>query len=227
MKFLQNKIVLIIVFSILLILGLSSMGLAIYLHYEDRLVEETSYNEEKTIAEVEDTWKVDVKGAVNKPGVYEVFEGMSLNDVIKLANGLASNAYTDNINLSKKVEDEMVLYVYTKNEYKKKNNSNNIYKNESYVIDKNIDKLESVIKPNNNSKEEIKEDNHIISDEKININTASIDELMSLTGIGKTKANDIINHRNKYGNFFVISDLKKVKGIGDALFNKIKDNIVV
>ena len=62
---------------------------------------------------------------------------------------------------------------------------------------------------------------------KININTATIEELMSLKGIGEKKAESIVEHREKFGSFATIDDLKGVKGVGDKIFNKIKDLIAV
>lgn len=67
----------------------------------------------------------DIKGYVNNPGVYEIEENYTIQDVIKLAGGLKKNAYTDNINLSKKVTDEMVIYIFNNkeiNEIKQLNN---------------------------------------------------------------------------------------------------------
>lgn len=60
----------------------------------------------------------------------------------------------------------------------------------------------------------------------VNINTASVDELKSLKGIGDKKAMDIVAYRTEQ-NFTTIDDLKKVKGIGEKLFNAIKEDIVV
>lgn len=62
---------------------------------------------------------------------------------------------------------------------------------------------------------------------KININTATIEELTTLQGIGEKKAKSIVEHREKAGSFATIEDLKDVKGVGDKIFNKIKDQIVV
>lgn len=64
--------------------------------------------------------------------------------------------------------------------------------------------------------------------EKVNINTADKDTLSeNLTGIGPTIAERIISYRNYYGGFQTINELKNVKGIGDKIFEKIKDNITV
>ena len=60
---------------------------------------------------------------------------------------------------------------------------------------------------------------------KVNINSASLEELMTLTGIGESKAKDIISYRETNGPFTTIEDLKKVSGIGDSIFAKIKENI--
>lgn len=62
-------------------------------------------------------------------------------------------------------------------------------------------------------------------EEKVNINTGNITELMKLKGIGKVKAEAIIDYRNKNGHFKMKEDLMNVKGIGIATFEKIKDNI--
>ena len=62
---------------------------------------------------------------------------------------------------------------------------------------------------------------------KVNINTATVDILMSLPGIGKTKAENIIKYRNKNGNFTKIEDLKQVEGIGDSIYAQIKDLITI
>ncbi len=62
---------------------------------------------------------------------------------------------------------------------------------------------------------------------KVNINTATIEELMSLKGIGEKKAESIVEHREQIGSFTTIEDLKGVKGVGDKIFNTIKHLIVV
>lgn len=62
---------------------------------------------------------------------------------------------------------------------------------------------------------------------KVNINTASAVELENLPGIGETRANDIIRYRQNYGHFQKIEDLLKVPGIGETIYNQLKDQITV
>ncbi len=62
---------------------------------------------------------------------------------------------------------------------------------------------------------------------KVNINTATAEELSTLVGIGEMKAESIIEFRGNHGHFTKIEDLKNVKGIGDKIFEKIKDQITV
>lgn len=63
--------------------------------------------------------------------------------------------------------------------------------------------------------------------EKININTADAGSLDKITGVGPAIAQRIIDYRSQYGNFSTIEDIKKVKGIGDATFEKMKDEITI
>ena len=61
---------------------------------------------------------------------------------------------------------------------------------------------------------------------KVNINTATVEELTALKGIGEKKAHSIVEHRKVAGPFAAIEDLKDVKGVGGKIFNKIKDLII-
>lgn len=165
--------------------------------------------------------KVDIKGAIAKPGVYEVSSDYRVIDVIKLAGGLKSNANTNYINLSSKVTDEMVIWIYTTKEisdFKLKQSST------QYMIDKcNCPIVDNTTCLNSNSNNNTsKEDKKIL-----NINKATLEELMTLEGIGESKAKNIIEYRTKNGEFKSIEDLMKVNGIGEALYSKIKDNIKV
>ena len=65
------------------------------------------------------------------------------------------------------------------------------------------------------------------TNQKVNINTCTIDELITLDGIGETKAKNIISYRKNNGFFSSIEDIKNVEGIGESLYQKIKDHITV
>lgn len=173
---------------------------------------------------------VDVKGAVKNPGVYELSNTSRVIDAINLAGGLSDLADTINLNLSKKLNDEMIIIVYTKTElstyYKKNNNRNAVCASlECVCID---DYNDACISKESSNKSNSKTDNTTKStNSKVSINTASKEELMSLSGIGESKAEKIITYRNDNGKFNSIEDLKKVSGIGDSIFEKIKDKIIL
>lgn len=173
---------------------------------------------------------VDVKGAVNAPGVYELDDGRRVIDAINLAGGLAENADTININLSKKLTDEMYIVIYTKEEiynYKKNNEESKEVKCASFECVCPDTKNNACITNNsNNNQKEDESENQTIND-KVSINTATKEELMTLTGIGEAKADAIISYRNENGLFENIEDIKNVSGIGDSIFEKIKDNITL
>ena len=157
---------------------------------------------------------VDIKGSVKNPGVYEFNEGERVIDAINKAGGLSKNATTDNINLSKKLVNEMVVYVFNKSELtttKIENSLDTLCKCETIEVNNCVSNNET----NNNI------------NSKININTDNKDKLMTLNGIGSSKADAIIEYRNKNGNFKSIEDIINVSGISSILYEKIKDNITV
>lgn len=156
--------------------------------------------------ETKNNFYVDVKGEVKNPGVYFVSDGMLVIDAINLAGGLTKKACTDDINLSMKLTKEMVIYI---------NNKNN-FTTTTKVTELNDVKITN--KQNNKSNNELSG--------LVNINTASKEELMSITGIGESKANSIIEYR-KENKFNSIEDIKNVSGIGDKFFEQIKDYITV
>ena len=161
---------------------------------------------------------VDIKGAVKKPGVYKINSDKKIIDVITIAGGLMENANTDNINLSKKVTDEMVIIIYTDEEVKNSNIVDTVIK----VIDKecvcpNIQNDGCI---NTEINDSITNVNNII-----NINTATLEELMSINGLGEAKAKAIIKYREENGYFKIIDDLLNVSGIGESSFEKIKEYI--
>ena len=169
-------------------------------------------DEEKSITK----YYVDIKGEVNNPGIYEVSSGSRINDVIKLSGGLTKNADVSIINLSKKVTDEMVIKIYSKKEVSDAKNS---ISKEPEVIEiiKEIEK-ECICPISSETSSENSKDG------KININTASKEELITIPRIGESKADAIIEYRNNK-KFENIDEIKNISGIGDKVFESIKEYI--
>jgi competence protein ComEA len=161
------------------------------------------------VVKVEDeisTCFVDIKGEVAVPGLYEIEMNKRVMDVIEMAGGLLSDADTSNINLSMKVNDEMVIIV------PKKDNDNN-------KVEYKINNDAEVNKNSNNT-------NHNLSS-KVSINNASLEELMSVSGIGEVKAKKIIEYRNSHGKFASLDELTNVSGIGAKTLEKIKEYLTL
>lgn len=172
--------------------------------------------------------KIDIKGFVKNPGVYELSENSRVIDAIKASGGLESNAYTRYINLSKRLKDEDVIIINSIEEIqeiKKGENKKQICENTNNACIKDNE----VITNNYNSNEitDIKINTNEELNTLVNINKASKEELMTLKGIGESKAILILEHREINGLFKSKEDLKNVKGIGEAIYEKIKDNIEV
>ena len=165
--------------------------------------------------------RVDIKGAVRNPGVYELETGSVVNDLIKASGGLMSNADTSNLNLSKKLANEMVIIVYTKDEVKEMKQSDKL--GDANIID-DLNENSSII---GGSSESSKKNTTSKTSGKVNLNTASKEELETLNGIGSSKAESIIQYRSTCGAFRTIEDIKNISGIGDAVYAKIKDYITV
>jgi len=176
--------------------------------------------------------KIDIKGQINNPGVYELSENSRIIDAINIAGGLTDNANTSLINLSKKLEDGMVIIIYSNEEVANSNvkEVETVFK----IIEKECDcpniKNDGCVNTElDNTSDTTKEKEENVSEnisQKININTASSEQLMTLPSIGQAKANAIIEYR-KENKFTTIEDIKNVSGIGDSLFEKIKEYITV
>ena len=158
--------------------------------------------------------KVDIKGNILNPGVYEVDVNSRVIDVVSLAGGITDNADTSSINLSKILKDEDVIIIYEKGK--------DIKTYEEYQ-----ESIELCNKDNNDVCIEKMEANNTENNSIININEANKELLMTLTGIGESKAVKIIEYREKEGKFNTIEDIKNVEGIGDSLFEKIKNYITI
>lgn len=143
---------------------------------------------------------VDVKGAVNTPGVYELTTEERVIDAIKKAGGYTEEAESKLVNHAQRLQDEMVIYIPKKGEE---------------ISTFEVDPTQVVNMPSDNSN----------SSGKVNINVADETALTTLPGIGPSKAQAIIAYREDVGSFKSIEDLKNVSGIGDKTYDKLKDFI--
>lgn len=141
-----------------------------------------------------------VCGAVNHPGVYCLEKGKRIADAIEMAGGLKEEAGLDCINLAEKLTDAQMIKVLTIEEAQ-----------------------------NEKTKENTNADSNLKQEEKnvVNLNTATLEQLMTIPGIGQNKANSIIAYREEHGSFHTVEDIMKITGIKEGVFKKIKDYITV
>lgn len=240
MKIIRKNLVKIILLVILIVIVgglffreyLSSSAKSDISMEEDVLeVEEEMDLEQEKVEEIVKV-HVDIKGAIKNPGVYELDSTKKIIDVVNLAGGLLDKADTSLVNLAKKVTDEMVVIIYTKEEIKdaKAKEELSLKVNDSCVCPTISN---DACLNNNGSSEKSKSSSNskstttTKSDEKININTATLEELQTLSGVGEGKAKAIISYREENGNFSSIEDILNVSGIGESIYEKIKNNITV
>ena len=148
-----------------------------------------------------------VTGEVEKPGVYELEEGSRCIDAISAAGGYTKDASDTYLNLAGTVEDGQMIYVPSKTEA------------EALAGDELPGGQNTSGVANNGGGK--------TSDGRININKATKEELMTLPGIGESKADKIIAYRDANGPFSSPEGVMLISGIKDGLYNKIKDQICV
>ena len=147
-------------------------------------------------------WCVYICGQIANPGVYRIKPGSRICDLVDMAGGMLEDADRNFWNLAEELYDGEMLYFPTTEE------------------------LKSDLLPENGRPAADDADTKA-SDGRININSASVEELTTLSGIGESKAKSIVDYRTENGDFSAIEDITNVSGIGEAMFNKIKDDITV
>ena len=146
---------------------------------------------------------VDIKGEVLRPGVYEFSCESRMQEVIKKAGGFTEEADETKINLAQKITDQMQIIV-----------PNVHSKQEDGLTEGNSEKGSSTNTSVSNSKQGT-----------ININTATLEELQTIKGIGKKKAEAILQYRKEHGSFRTKEDLLQVKGIGKKALEAIESQV--
>lgn len=145
---------------------------------------------------------VDIKGAVNRPGVYRLGRGSRVQEALKAAGGPTKEADIMQVNLAKEVQDAQVIYVP---------------KHGEHVPTEFGGQSGAESTPPSASG----------SAPVVNLNSASKDQLQQLTGVGEKKADLIIAYRQAHGGFKSVDELKKVQGFGDKTVAKLKDQLAL
>ena len=147
---------------------------------------------------------VDIKGAVRKEGVYELISGSRVTDVVKLAGGFTDDADKKSVNLAEKVADEAVIYVAR--------------------VGEEVTPASTPSQAKNTAPSGAQQD---ADSAQINLDTATLEELQTISGIGAKRAQDIIDYRDNNGGFSSVDDLKNVSGIGEKTLEKLKAEVTV
>ncbi|MFC4651989.1 helix-hairpin-helix domain-containing protein [Lactococcus nasutitermitis] len=218
-EFIKNNIKIIILSAVALVAGavfyfVSHGQQPVNTVDSSALISDSSVKTEKTSVKIDESqnsqeMEVDLKGAVKNPAVYKVSSDMRVDDLIKMAGGMLPSADPKTVNLAAKLTDQEVVYVATTGE-----NAPSVTASTT-----------STASPTDaNSANDLTTSSE---SPKVNINTADLTELQTLSGIGAKKAQDIIDYRTQNGPFASVDDLQNVGGFGDKTIAKIKDSITL
>ncbi|MDM5302568.1 helix-hairpin-helix domain-containing protein [Bacillus subtilis] len=153
---------------------------------------------QEAVKDEDDTIVIDIKGAVQHPGVYEMRTGDRVSQAIEKAGGTGEQADEMQVNLAELLQDGTVVYIPKKGE-------------------------ETTMQQGSGGA--VKSDGG--KEAPVNINTATLEELQGISGVGPSKAEAIIAFREENGRFQTIEELTKVSGIGEKSLEKIKSSITV
>lgn len=163
-----------------------------------------------------------VCGAVMSPGVYELDSDARVQDALNAAQGFREDACPDYINLASHIVDGEKIYFPSQEEV------------DAGSLPEDVSQLSATGTGGDGTTgiTGSSEDGSISAEEAkasalININTASVEELCDLPGIGESRAKDIVAYRTEHGNFKSKEDLMQVSGIKEGLYNKLKDLITI
>lgn len=165
--------------------------------------EEVINNKQVNTPAQEKTIVVEIKGEIKKPDVYILNENAIVKELIDAAGGLTENAELRSINRAKKLQNHELIYIGNKNDENKETSN-----------------LSSEVNSSNNKVQ-------LENGKKVNINTGTLEELKTLNGIGDSKAKSIIEYREQNGGYKSIEDIKNVTGIGEKMFERIKEQIEI
>ncbi|MGN0362021.1 MAG: helix-hairpin-helix domain-containing protein [Bilifractor sp.] len=158
----------------------------------------------------ETTCYVYVCGAVRNPGVYALPSGSRVYEAIAMAGGTTEEADDRSLNQASVIADGQQITVYTREEIEKQRENGGVLPGQEKTGESGNASSDA---------ETVKS--------RVNINSATKEELMTLTGIGEARANAIIAYREEHGAFSRIEDIMQIDGIKEKAFAKIRDSIEV
>lgn len=161
------------------------------------LVEKEDASDEEKPDSQKESIFVYVCGQVASPGVYELPMDARIFEALDAAGGVLPDGAADSLNLAQKAEDGLKVYVPSR---------------EEAAENPAISDPDAGAQPGTG---------------KVNLNTAGMEELMTLTGIGKTRAEAILTYREEQGNFESPEEIMEVEGIKEGIYEKLKDEITV
>lgn len=185
-------------------------GIASEISREEANEEANEESETNANSAANETWYVDIKGAITVPQVVPVTPGMRVHDVVEMAGGVTGEADQSQVNLAQLVTDQMMIYVPKVGEEVSPST-------EALVADSQV--TESAVSESSGDTTS--------GGDLVNINTADTTMLETLSGIGEKRATDIINYRETYGLFETVDDLDQVSGIGEKTMEKLRPLITV
>lgn len=183
---------------------------------DEKAEEEADRKKDDAASDTEDRPEklyVHVCGHVNQPGVYELQQDSRVFEAIEAAGGMTATAAFSYLNQAEILEDGQQLYVPSQEEV----DSGKIV-NTAGSADSRSNQVTGVQNVENVSGQD---------DGKINLNTATKEELMTLNGIGDVRAQAILKYREEHGEFRSIEELMEVEGIKKGTFQKLKDQIKI
>lgn len=151
-----------------------------------------------------------IHGCVKRPGVYSLPAGSRLYELVKKAGGFSKKARKDAWNQAVLVEDGQQYKIPSKKAYKRS-------QEQQASADAEI--------PQEGSAGGNKENCSLENSGKVNLNTASREELLTLSGIGESKADAILSYREEQGRFQSVEEIMNISGIKEGVFMRIKDRI--
>ncbi|MBC8744970.1 helix-hairpin-helix domain-containing protein [Lactobacillus sp. Marseille-P7033] len=143
---------------------------------------------------------IDIKGAVKRPGVYQLKAEDRINEALSIAGGPLPNADLRQVNLAKQLTDQQMIYIPVRGE----------------TIQGPVETGTSSV-----------DGDQAANSSMVNLNTATKEQLCQITGIGDKKADLILQYRQEHGQFKNVEELKEINGFGDKTVAKLKDHLSV